>query len=84
MAKGANTVRRIHKKKTKMNTNKTTPLGFIRQVRAELAKVTWPTARETRVSVIAVFIMVTIASIFLYFADQLIAFLVGTILSIGK
>lgn len=49
-----------------------------------MAKVTWPTMAETRVSVIAVFIMVAIASIFLYFADQLIAFLVGFILSIGK
>ncbi|HIL28952.1 MAG TPA: preprotein translocase subunit SecE, partial [Micavibrio sp.] len=39
--------------------------------------------QETTVSTIAVFLMVTFASIFLFFADQIIAFLVRMILSIG-
>ena len=59
---------------------KASPAEFIRQVRSEMKKVTWPTRKETTVSVIAVFIMVTFASIFLYMADQVIAFLVRTIM----
>ncbi|GJL86242.1 MAG: protein translocase subunit SecE [Micavibrio sp.] len=59
---------------------KTGPAEYIRQVRSEMKKVTWPTRKETTVSVIAVFIMVTFASIFLYFADQVIAMLVRLIM----
>jgi len=62
---------------------KTGPVEYFRQVRSEMKKVTWPSRKETTVSVIAVFIMVTFASIFLYFADQLIAFLVRTVMGFG-
>lgn len=62
---------------------KTGPAEYIRQVRSEMAKITWPTKEQTRNSAIAVFIMVTIASIFLYFADQLMAFAVREILDLG-
>lgn len=63
--------------------SKTGPIEYFRQVRAEVKKITWPSRHETTVSTIAVFIMVFIASLFLYFADQLIAWLVGLVLSIG-
>ena len=59
---------------------KTGPIEFVRQVKAEMKKVTWPSRQETTISVIAVFIMVTLASIFLFFADQVIAFLVRLIM----
>ncbi|MGB4107381.1 MAG: preprotein translocase subunit SecE [Alphaproteobacteria bacterium] len=59
------------------------PIEYIRQVRAEMKKVTWPTRQETTVSVIAVFVMVFIASLFLFFADQVIAFIIKAILSLG-
>lgn len=62
---------------------KTGPIEYIRQVKAEVKKITWPSRHETTVSTIAVFIMVFIASVFLYFADQIIAFLVGFVLSLG-
>ncbi len=62
---------------------KTGPSEFIRQVRNEMKKVTWPTRQETTVSMIAVFIMVFLASFFLYFADQIISFGVREIMSIG-
>ena len=61
-------------------TKKTNPLMFFRQVKAEGKKVTWPTRQETTVSTIAVFIMVTIASVFLYFADQIIAWAIRLIM----
>lgn len=62
---------------------KKSPIEFIRQVRSEMRKVTWPTRHETTVSTIMVFVMVFIAALFLYFADQIIAFIVQMILSIG-
>lgn len=62
---------------------KTSPIQFIKQVKAEAKKVTWPSRKETTVSTIAVFLMVTIASIFLYFADQLIAFFVRLVMGFG-
>lgn len=59
------------------------PIEYVRQVRAEMKKVTWPTRQETTVSVIAVFTMVFIASLFLFFADQVIAFIIKAILNLG-
>ncbi len=61
----------------------TGPIDYFRQVRAEMKKVTWPSRQETIVSVIAVFAMVFIASLFLFFADQIIAFVVKQILNLG-
>ena len=62
---------------------KTGLIEFIRQVKAETKKVTWPSRKETTVSTIAVFIMVFISSVFLYAADQIIAFLVRFIMGFG-
>lgn len=59
------------------------PIAFFKQVRAEAKKVTWPSRKETTTGTIAVFIMVFISAVFLYFADQLMAFLVRMIMSIG-
>ncbi len=62
---------------------KTGPFEYFRQVRAEVKKVTWPTRKETTVSTIAVFVMVFLASLFLYFSDQVIAMLVRAIMGFG-
>ena len=59
------------------------PIEFYRQVRSEMKKVTWPTRQETTVSTIAVFIMVAIASTFLFFADQIIAWALSLILGLS-
>lgn len=63
---------------------KSSPIEFFKQVKAEAQKVTWPTRKETTASTIAVFIMVVIASVFLFFADQVLAFAVGLVLGIGS
>jgi preprotein translocase subunit SecE len=61
-----------------------TGLGtFIQQVKNEAAKVTWPTRKETMQGTIAVFIMVTLASLFLFTADQIIAWAISLILGVG-
>lgn len=59
------------------------PLTYYKQVKIEMQKVTWPTRKETTVSGVAVFIMVLISSIFLFMADQIIAFVVRMILGFG-
>lgn len=45
------------------------PMKFIRQVEAELRKVTWPTRRETLISTAMVLVMVTIAMFFFLTTD---------------
>lgn len=62
---------------------KAKPLEYIRQVKSEMKKVTWPTRKETTVSTIAVFIMVAIAAVFLFLADQFMSFAVRMILDFG-
>ena len=59
------------------------PGKFVREVRREVAQVTWPTRRETMVSVIMVFIMVTLASLFFLMVDQIFASVVRFMLSLG-
>lgn len=61
----------------------TGPVQYLKEVRAEGRKVTWPTRKETIASTIAVFIMVTLASIFLFLADQILAWGVSIILGLG-
>jgi preprotein translocase subunit SecE len=56
---------------------------FVRQVRQETAKVTWPTRKETLQSVIMVFVMVAVAAFLFFAVDILLAWLVQLALSIG-
>ena len=62
---------------------KISPLTYLRQVRTEMNKVSWPSRRETTVSTLTVFVMALLASLFLFFADQILSFLVGLILQAG-
>ncbi len=55
-------------------------ITFFRQVRAEMARVTWPTRNETIVTTIMVFIMVALAALFFLLADQILSFGLSTIL----
>ncbi len=63
---------------------KTSPGQFIRQVRQETAKVTWPTRKETGVTTMMVFIMVALAAVFFLLVDQVLSFIVGLALGIGN
>ncbi|MBN4016708.1 preprotein translocase subunit SecE [Rhodospirillaceae bacterium AH-315-P19] len=62
---------------------KTNPAQFIRQVRQEVAKVTWPTRRETGVSTVMVFIMVVLAAVFFFLVDQVLSLGVRLIFGFG-
>ena len=48
---------------------RTNPLQFIQQVRAEVAKITWPTRRETGLTTVMVMIMATLFATFFFLVD---------------
>ena len=48
---------------------RTNPLQFIQQVRAETAKIVWPTRRETGLTTVMVMIMATLFAIFFFGVD---------------
>lgn len=50
----------------------TNPLQFIQQVRAEVAKVVWPTRREVLLTTVMVFIMAALTAVFFALVDLLI------------
>jgi preprotein translocase subunit SecE len=62
----------------------TNPFTFLQQVRAETAKVTWPSRRETMISTVMVLVFSVIAMIFFFAADQVMALAVEFILGIGR
>ena len=59
------------------------PIEFFKQVKSEVKKISWPSRQETTQGTIAVFVMVLIASLFLFLADQIIAWAVGLIFGLG-
>ena len=59
---------------------KTSPGTFIRQVRAETAKVHWPTRKETVATGIMVLIMTMLLAVFFFGVDAFFATLVKFLL----
>ena len=61
--------------------SKVTPAQFIQQVRAETAKVSWPTRKETITTAVMVVIMTTMLAVFFFAVDSafggLVKFLLG-------
>ena len=62
---------------------KTSPALFFRQVRQEIAKVTWPSRKETGVSTAMVFAMVVLAAVFFLGVDSFFAWAVKMIFGLG-
>jgi preprotein translocase subunit SecE len=46
------------------------PVKFVREVRTEVAKVTWPARKETLVTTGLVFAMAALAAVFFFVIDQ--------------
>jgi preprotein translocase subunit SecE len=59
---------------------KTNPVEFVREVREEGRKITWPSRRELVISTIMVLIMVVAASLFFLAADTLLKWVVDGVL----
>ncbi|PWC37088.1 MULTISPECIES: preprotein translocase subunit SecE [unclassified Azospirillum] len=62
---------------------KVKPADFVREVRQEVAKVTWPTRKETGITTAMVFVMVVVAALFFLVVDQVLAFAVKLVLGLG-
>ena len=63
---------------------KTSPAQFVRQVRQELQKVTWPQKRDTFISSAIVILLILLFSIFFLLTDQIWSFLIKKIIQIGS
>jgi preprotein translocase subunit SecE len=63
---------------------KTNAAEFVQQVRQELARVTWPTRKETTVTTAMVFVMVFIAAIFFFVVDQVLSYGVRLFFGLGQ
>jgi len=59
------------------------PGEFVRQVRVEISKVSWPTRRETLMTTIMVLIMTTLLAVFFLGIDQILGRFVKFLLSLA-
>ena len=62
---------------------RTSPAQFIDEVRQEARKVTWPSAKETRLSTIMVLIMIFIMALFFLGVDTILRFVIGQLLTLA-
>jgi len=58
---------------------KTNPFTFLQEVRAEAAKIVWPSRRETLITTAMVFVFVIVASMVFLLADQLIGWAISLV-----
>ncbi len=59
------------------------PVQFIREVRAEVGRVTWPSRKETMVTTGLVFAMAALAAAFFFVADQVFGLGVRAMFNVG-
>jgi preprotein translocase subunit SecE len=50
------------------------PLQFLRDVRVEAGRVTWPSGRETLITTVMVLVMAVLIAVFFLLVDQVIGF----------
>ena len=62
---------------------KTNPAQFMRQVRQEMSKVTWPGRKETFTSASIVLVLIVLFSLFFLLTDQIWSFSIKKIISFG-
>ena len=60
------------------------PAKFIRELRTEVGKVTWPTRKETMVSTMMVLVLGLIAALFFLAVDSIFAVAISWILGLSK
>ena len=59
------------------------PVKFLREVRAEVGKVTWPSRKETLITTGLVFALSGLAAVFFFVADQIIGIGVRALFGVG-
>ena len=62
---------------------KTSPAQFVRQVRQEILKVTWPEKKDTFTSAAIVILLIILFSLFFLFIDQIWSFVIKKIIQVG-
>ena len=63
---------------------KISPIQFLRQVKQEVKKVTWPTKKEVSQVTTMVIVIVAIASAFFFTVDVVLAWAVKLALGLGE
>jgi preprotein translocase subunit SecE len=63
---------------------KTSPLEFMRQVRAETAKVVWPSRKETVMTGVMVLIMASLLGLFFLGVDSVFDAIVRSLLRLAQ
>jgi preprotein translocase subunit SecE len=63
---------------------KTGPFEFMRQVRQESSKITWPTRRETVMTGVMVMIMTSLLGMFFLGVDSLFDLIVNSLLRLAQ
>jgi preprotein translocase subunit SecE len=63
---------------------KTSPLEFMRQVRAETSKIVWPSRRETIMTGVMVLIMATMLGLFFFGVDSFFDLVVRSLLRLAQ
>ena len=63
--------------------SKTSPAAFLRQVKQEVSKITWPTRKEAFQMTIVVMVMCLVLAVFVFVTDRISAALIKFILGIG-
>jgi len=56
-------------------------VGFIRESREELKKVTWPDREEVTSFTVVVIVSVILVSVFLWFVDTILGTLINTVMN---
>ena len=62
---------------------RTSPAEFLRQVRQEVSRVTWPTRKELTRTTAMVFLMAVAVAVFFFVVDEALAFVVRLVLGTG-
>ena len=68
----------------KIKKKKTSPALFVRQVRQELQKVTWPEKKDTFLSSAIVILLIILFSLFFVLTDKIWSFSIKKIIQIGS
>ena len=62
---------------------RTSPAEFLRQVRQEVARVTWPSRKELTMTTAMVFLMAFVVAVFFFLVDEAFAYAVRLVLGFG-
>ncbi len=60
------------------------PAKFVREVRIEAGRITWPSRKETLVTTGLVFAMAALAALFFFTIDQLVGLAVRALFGVGS